>query len=112
MIQAVGITPDVLVPSGIAPDEVVRERDLDGVLPPADGVRSPPASDAGSPPSDAAARDAGARDAGARDADAETENGIAKVIPPNPSKGADRVLATGYDLVRAQVGPRPAASAR
>ena len=94
VIQAQGITPDVLVePSGVAaPGEaIVRERDTPGHLPPHDGAeRAPPRTP---PPASSAP--------GAADAKPEgLELGVAKNVPDDPSGGADRVLSAGYQLAR------------
>jgi carboxyl-terminal processing protease len=100
VIQAAGITPDIAVEQGGVPtpiDQILRERDLEGYLPPSDNAAAPPP-----PPTEKKQRRDGgpdAADAGG-DAGTETEFGVAKKIPDDPTGGADHVLSVGYQLVR------------
>ena len=107
-IQAEGVTPDVLVEAAYAvkPDyDVVRERDLDGHIPSA----TSDATEATEAEPNAGAADAGAEagpeapakapvDGEATETD-ETHLGVARVIPDNPTGGADFALSIGYQIV-------------
>jgi len=105
-IQALGVTPDVLVEAAYAvkPDyDVIRERDLDGHIPGVDAEGQEPARpaamDAGPPAPAASNAEAGATD-GAQDGEAEeTHLGVARVIPDDPTGSADFALSIGYQIV-------------
>ncbi len=101
-IQAHGVTPDVLVEAAYAvkPDyEVVRESDLDGHIPGVDSGEPPrapliaptePATPAGGTPVEAG---------GGEGESDETHLGVARVIPDDPTGGADFALSIGYQIV-------------
>lgn len=101
-IQAEGVTPDVLVEAAYAvkPDyDVVRERDLDGHIPSAATEAEPEVSAA------EAGSDAGVEVPAKAPADGEapetdeTHLGVARVIPDDPTGGADFALSIGYQIV-------------
>jgi carboxyl-terminal processing protease len=128
VIQGAGIVPDIAVEqAGVKTpgEQIVRERDLEGYLPADDGmgkrgkpVARPPARDAGADggpadggapeprAADGGAADGGAREQGAEDGGAaaggrrETEFGVARVVPDDPTGGPDHVLSVGYQLAR------------
>ncbi len=96
MIQAKGIEPDVSVPMPLRGGEPPRERDLDGHLPPRDGLplaREPrPASSALSPVASSSAP-------------------LASPVPPrapprDPRGGRDVQLARAFELLRARLPGR------
>lgn len=114
-IQAMGVTPDVLVDAAYAvkPDyDVIRESDLDGHIPGVDAegqeptaVERPAAVHAGPPPpappnaGAGTGTGTGAADEG-QDAEAEeTHLGVARVIPDDPTGSADFALSIGYQIV-------------
>lgn len=92
-IQAQGIEPDIVVAAaGVAKDEVpvVREKDLEGHLPPEGPRGNAPTLTVTTGPTP----DAGARD-DARQAD----------VPDNPIGGRDLALSIGYQVVRGVLAP-------
>ena len=106
-IQAAGVTPDVLVEAAYAVRrdyDVIRESDLDGHIPAVDEdgqepVRTP-AADRAEPapevPVNGPALESEAGDGAEPD---ETHLGVARVIPDDPTGGADFALSIGYQIV-------------
>jgi carboxyl-terminal processing protease len=85
VIQAAGITPDVLVEAPLGPPgtRIFREKDLDNHLPPHDHEapapsRPPPASSASPLPPD---------------------SGMTREVPEDPSQSKDRALLVGYQTL-------------
>lgn len=93
-IQAAGVTPDVLVEAAYAlkPDyDIVRERDLEGHIPRADGGAE-----------EAEAEEPGTSSGGDADSDSEgdaTHLGVSRNVPDDPTGGADFALSIGYQIV-------------
>ncbi len=77
VIQAAGVTPDVL--AGVTSGRVLRERDIPGHLPPADGAPSPAAS-----------------------ADPKVARGVVQIereIPDDPSQSKDEAVRAAWKLL-------------
>lgn len=90
MIQAKGIEPDVKVPMPLRGGDPLRERDLDGHLPPRDGLpiaKAPKAATSASPAS-----------SGPRE---ESASPVPPKDPPDdPRGGKDAQLARAFELLR------------
>jgi carboxyl-terminal processing protease len=92
-IQGDGVHPDIVIETtrvAASPVPIVRERDLDGALPPEGLPRTAPRGDAGAP--------ARAIDGGADPLD--TMRSDARNVPRDPMVGNDFVLRMGYQLLR------------
>ncbi|MBI5531415.1 MAG: S41 family peptidase [Deltaproteobacteria bacterium] len=104
-IQAEGIHPDVVVPSVVSSGAtlpILRERDMEGHLPPeSTDAAAPrkPASDAGDGGSATSAEADDAGDGGGRLVDI-TPFDVSRDVPANPIGGKDLVLSIGYQIVR------------
>ncbi len=95
-IQALGITPDVLVPTPFEDvDDIVRESDLEGHLA-AEGKRPPPK--APPPPSQNETPPGKAHDP------SETLLGVARITPVNPLTGPDQALKVAYETLTGRRG--------
>lgn len=90
VIQAEGITPDVVVERA-GSEEAVRERDVPGHLGPDDGLADRPPT-----PKHSRREPANAGDA----ASSDLEQGVSKNVPEDPSGGRDRALAVGFELAK------------
>jgi carboxyl-terminal processing protease len=88
VIQAEGITPDVLVERAGA-EPPVRERDVPGHLGPDDGLPD-------HAPTPRPSRREATPDGGAPDGD----DGITKNVPEDPSGGRDRALSVAFELAK------------
>jgi len=95
-IQALGITPDVLVPTPFAGvDDIVRESDLEGHLA-AEGKRVAPKA----PPPSSEKEMTPRKSPGA----SETLLGVARITPVNPLTGPDRALKVAYEMLTGRRG--------
>jgi carboxyl-terminal processing protease len=95
-IQAQGIRPDVVVPSGVSSTSsvpIVRESDYEGHLPSEGdaGAQAPVVIDAG--PAD-----------GGRIVEVSPYE-VLREVPANPTNGKDLVLSIGYQIVRGVIAP-------
>jgi carboxyl-terminal processing protease len=90
-IQGQGVKPDLVV--GAAPDGygIVRERNLEGHLPPAEGAPNQADRSSLEPPKPGSG-------AGPETTDS-VDHGVAREVPANPSKGPDLALKAAYELV-------------
>jgi carboxyl-terminal processing protease len=92
-IQARGVQPSVLIKSGYVPDQaigVVREADLPNHLP-TEGAAPKPAAPA-------------APQAGAP---ADTDLGVAREVPSDPTKSTDFQLSVAYQIVTGVMSAKP-----
>lgn len=99
-IQAHGVTPDVLVGAvyAVKPDyDVIRESDLDGHLPGVDSEGQEPARPPAAAPTEPAVVTP-PKSEGSADGEA-THLGVARVVPDDPTGGADFALSIGYQIV-------------
>lgn len=106
VIQAQGVTPDVLVKAAYVADNtfgVLRESDLENHLPAQGppGSARPAGQDAGAEPQ--LGEDGGTGEGGAT----ETHLGVARDIPDDPTGGKDFALSIGYQIVRGVLQKKP-----
>jgi carboxyl-terminal processing protease len=124
VIQAAGVTPDVHVDQpDLPPGPIPREGDLEGALPADDGLgprKSSPRPSSSVPrprPAASAPTPAASASAAPKGTDEQSEYGVIKKVPDDPTLSPDRALALAYAYVVAQTHmkrlvPRGTAPAR
>ncbi len=99
-IQALGVTPDVLVGGQPGDYGIVREGNLDNHLPAVEGALTKTPSPVLSPPTERGPN------AGPLTTD-DVDHGVVRDVPANPRGGADVALAKAYEIVTKAAAVKP-----
>lgn len=100
VIQAAGITPDVLVEAPLGPPgtRIFKEKDLENHLPARDHeAPSPPAPPASSSPPTTPSSSS------ATSPPPDPDSGVARDVPEDPAQSKDRALQVGYQTLLARM---------